>query len=134
MEFLHSIGLLSERYIGCHGCILDEDDVTLKEEKAKPRPCARLQSEALRGQGLPQSLVKTKGIPYCFGTDGCASNNHLDIMETMKFASLLAKFFSHDPTMLPARETFDPATKTAAEIFFLGTWEIRSAMAPILSS
>ena len=51
-------------------------------------------------------------------------------METMKFASLLAKFFSHDPTMLPARETFHYATKTAADIFRLGSWEIKVGNRP----
>ena len=27
VEFLHSVGLLSQRYIGCHGCMLDEADM-----------------------------------------------------------------------------------------------------------
>lgn len=126
VEFLHSIDLLSQRYIGCHGCMLDEaDGVILKEEKVKlvHVPVSNLKLSVDRV--FPHALMKTKGIPYCFGTDGCASNNHLDIIETMKFASLLAKFFSHDPTMLPARETFDFATKTAADIFCLDAWEIK---------
>jgi 5-methylthioadenosine/S-adenosylhomocysteine deaminase len=126
VEFLHSIDLLSERYIGCHGCMLDEADThILKKEKVKlvHVPVSNLKLSVDRI--FPHSLMKTGGIPYCFGTDGCASNNHLDIIETMKFASLLAKFFSHDPTMLPARETFDFATKAAADIFRLDTWEIK---------
>jgi 5-methylthioadenosine/S-adenosylhomocysteine deaminase len=126
VEFLHSIDLLSERYIGCHGCMLDEADINiLKEEKVKlvHVPVSNLKLSV--DKVFPHSLMKAVGIPYCFGTDGCASNNHLDIIETMKFASLLAKFFSHDPTMLPARETFDFATKAAADIFRLDTWEIK---------
>jgi 5-methylthioadenosine/S-adenosylhomocysteine deaminase len=126
VEFLHSVGLLSQRYIGCHGCMLDEADMNiLKDEKVKlvHVPVSNLKLSV--DKVFPHSLMKTNGIPYCFGTDGCASNNHLDIIETMKFASLLAKFFSHDPTMLPARETVDLATKTAAEIFRLDAWEIK---------
>jgi 5-methylthioadenosine/S-adenosylhomocysteine deaminase len=42
----------------------------------------------------------------------------------MKFASLLAKFSTNDPTFLSAEETFRCATTTAAQIFSLGTWEI----------
>src|SRR5208337_2035793 len=64
------------------------------------------------------------GIPYCFGTDGCSSNNHLDMMETIKVASLLAKFSTNDPTFLPAKETFERATREAGRIFALGDWEI----------
>lgn len=131
VEFLNSINLLSERYIGCHGCMLNEPDThILKENKVKlvHVPVSNLKLSVDRI--FPYVLMKTEGIPYCFGTDGCASNNHLDIIETMKFASLLAKFCSHDPTTLPAGETFDLATKTAANIFRLGNWEIKVGNVP----
>jgi 5-methylthioadenosine/S-adenosylhomocysteine deaminase len=131
VEFLHSIDLLSERYIGCHGCMLNElDSHVLKEKRAKlvHVPVSNLKLSVDRV--FPHFLMKTDNIPYCFGTDGCASNNHLDIIETMKFASLLAKFFSHDPTMLPASETFDLATRVAANIFRLGNWEIKVGHCP----
>lgn len=131
VEFLNSIDLLSERYIGCHGCMLNETDSSiLKETKVKlvhvPVSNLKLSVEQI----FPHLLMKTAGVPYCFGTDGCASNNHLDIIETMKFASLLAKFSSHDPTTMHAKETFDAATKTAAGMFRLGNWEIKVGNAP----
>jgi 5-methylthioadenosine/S-adenosylhomocysteine deaminase len=131
VEFLHSMGLLSQRYIGCHGCMLDEaDGVILKEKEVRLVHVPVSNMKLAVDRIFPHSLMKTKGIPYCFGTDGCASNNHLDMLETMKFASLLAKFFSHDPTILPARETFDFATKTAAGIFRLDAWEIKVGNRP----
>ena len=131
VEFLNSIDLLSERYIGCHGCMLNESDSRiLKYTKAKlvhvPVSNLKLSVERI----FPYLLMKTTGVPYCFGTDGCASNNHLDIIETMKFASLLAKFSSQDPTALHAKEAFDTATKTAARIFRLGNWEIQVGNTP----
>ena len=48
----------------------------------------------------------------------------------MKYASLLAKFSTNNPTMLPAKETFEIATKTAASIFFLPEWEIMTGNSP----
>ncbi len=75
---------------------------------------------------FPYRLAQEHAIPYCFGTDGCSSNNHLDMMETIKFASLLAKFSTNDPTFLPARETFERATREAGRIFSLGDWEIKA--------
>jgi 5-methylthioadenosine/S-adenosylhomocysteine deaminase len=125
VELLDSVGLLSERYIGCHGCMLDENDMdTLRKKRVKlvHVPVSNLKLSVDRM--FPHTLMKTNNIPYCFGTDGCASNNHLDVMETMNVASLLAKFLSHNPTALPARETFELATKRAAEIFRLVPWEI----------
>jgi 5-methylthioadenosine/S-adenosylhomocysteine deaminase len=131
VEFLDSIGLLSERYIGCHGCALDEADVRILSERGVRlvhMPVSNLKLAV--GRVFPHRLIGEAGIPYCFGTDGCASNNHLDILETMKFASLLAKFHTSDPTMLPARQTFDMATRTAADMFRLGEWSIREGLSP----
>ncbi len=131
VEFLDSIGLLSRRYIGCHGCALDEADVRVLSERGARLvhvPVSNLKLAV--GRVFPHRLIGDAGIPYCFGTDGCASNNHLDVLETMKFASLLAKFHTSDPTMLPARQTFDMATRTAADIFRLGEWSIREGLRP----
>jgi len=131
-EFLNSTGILSDRFIGCHGCWLDEKDCTiLKNNNAKlvHVPVSNLKLSV--GRIFPYHLVKNGlNIPFCFGTDGCASNNHLDIIETMKYASLLAKFSTNNPTMLPAKETFEIATKTAASIFFLPEWEIITGNSP----
>ena len=44
------------------------------------------------------------------GTDGAASNNNLDMFETMKVAALLQKHAHGDPKVLPAREAFELAT------------------------
>ncbi len=131
VDFLDSVGVLSERFIGCHGCYLDEPDCkTLKDKNSKlvHMPVSNLKLAV--GRVFPHLLAQKAGIPFCFGTDGCSSNNHLDIIETMKFASLLAKFHSHNPTVLPAKETFDLATKTAAGILRLGNWDIKVGNSP----
>lgn len=131
VDFLNSIGILSERYIGCHGSWADEHDCEILKKtgsKIVHMPVSNLKLAV--GRVVPHFLFKTNGIKYCFGTDGCASNNHLDLIETIKFASLLAKFFTHNPTMMPAKEAFELATKTAAEIFFLGDWKIEEGNSP----
>jgi len=131
VEFLDHIGILSERFIGCHGCVLNDDDCrTLQERQVKIVHIPVSNLKLAVGKIFPHFLMKNEGIPYCFGTDGCASNNHLDMIETMKFASLIAKFANHDPTMLSAQETFDIATKVAARIFRLGNWEIEVGNSP----
>jgi 5-methylthioadenosine/S-adenosylhomocysteine deaminase len=128
-EFLENIGLLSPRFLGCHGCWLDPGDcMRLARTNANlvHNPVSNLKLAV--GHLFPYLLVREHGIPYCLGTDGCSSNNHLDLIETMKFASLLAKFSTNDPTFLSAREIFDRATKSAAKIFGLGDWEIAPGM------
>jgi len=52
------------------------------------------------------------------GTDGAASNNKLDMFETMKFAALIHKHHRWNPSIVTAQETLDMATINAAK--FLG--------------
>jgi 5-methylthioadenosine/S-adenosylhomocysteine deaminase len=130
VELLANLGLLSPRFIGCHGCWLDEEAckiLALTGSKLVHNPVSNLKLSV--GRLFPYRLMRDQKIPYCFGTDGCSSNNHLDLIETMKFASLLAKFSTNDPTFLSARETFDRATTVAAGIFSLGDWEIAEGSA-----
>jgi 5-methylthioadenosine/S-adenosylhomocysteine deaminase len=130
-EFLEKQEVLSERFIGAHGCWLTEaDGDILSRTRANivNNPISNLKLAV--GNMFPYRLIKDKGIPFCFGTDGCSSNNHLDMMETMKFASLLAKFSTNDPTFLSARETLSTATRAAAKIFSLGEWEIKVGAKP----
>jgi 5-methylthioadenosine/S-adenosylhomocysteine deaminase len=131
VEYLHSIGILNERFIGCHGCFLNENDCSILAtcgSKLVHMPVSNLKLAV--GRIFPYTLVREHGIPFCFGTDGCASNNDLDILETMKFAALLAKFSTHDPTVMPAGEAFNHGTRNAADIFGLGEWEIRVGLKP----
>jgi 5-methylthioadenosine/S-adenosylhomocysteine deaminase len=126
VEFLQKEGVLSKRFIGAHGCWLTEDDADILRRTGGNlvnNPISNLKLSV--GAIFPYGLVKGKGIPFCLGTDGCSSNNHLDMMETMKFASLLAKHSTNNPTFLSAKETLDTATRTAARIFGLGEWDIK---------
>lgn len=126
VEFLQKEGVLSERFVGAHGCWLNEDDADIVRRTGANlvnNPVSNLKLSV--GAIFPYGLIKNKGIPFCLGTDGCSSNNHLDMMETMKFASLLAKHSTNDPTFLSAKETLGTATQAAARIFGLGEWEIK---------
>ena len=126
VEFLAEAGVLSERFIGAHGCWLSAADAEALSKSGASLVNAPVSNLKLSvGRTLPYQLVRDKGIPFCLGTDGCSSNNHLDMFGTMKFASLLAKFFTNDPTFLPARQTFETASSAAARIFGLGEWEIK---------
>jgi 5-methylthioadenosine/S-adenosylhomocysteine deaminase len=49
------------------------------------------------------------------GTDGAASNNTLDMIDTMKFCALVHKQHRWDPKILPAQVVFDLATLSGAK-------------------
>ncbi len=54
------------------------------------------------------------------GTDGCASNNDLNMWEEIRLATFLAKVTSGDPTALPARQALAMATIEGARALGLG--------------
>ena len=58
------------------------------------------------------------------GTDGCASNNNLSMMEEMKIATLQAKLLHNDPILLPAATAFEMATINGAKALGLECGEI----------
>ena len=49
------------------------------------------------------------------GTDGCASNNNLDMFEEMKVCSLVHKIRESDPTVVSANEVLTMATMGGAK-------------------
>jgi 5-methylthioadenosine/S-adenosylhomocysteine deaminase len=123
VEFLNEIGLLSPRVIACHCVHLSRAEMVLLKRhdvKIVHNPASNMK---LSSGTLPYAELKQAGLyaNIALGTDGCASNNNLDMFEEMKIASLVHKAFSGDPTSMPAHEAFELATRNAAKMFRLNT-------------
>ena len=61
-------------------------------------------------RAMPWHELTRAGANACLGTDGCASNNNLDMFEEAKIAALLQKFYWNNPTLLPAPAALAMAT------------------------
>jgi len=123
VEFLDSIGFLSPRTIACHCVHLSIKEMELLKKsdvKIVHNPTSNMKLAA--GRMLYEELKKADLYSnIALGTDGCASNNNLDMFEEMKVASLVHKAFYGDPTSLPAKEAFALATRNAAKMFRLNS-------------
>lgn len=123
VEFLAEINLLSSRTIACHCVHLSRKEMELLKQhdvKIVHNPTSNMKLAIGR---MPYEELKKTGLysNIALGTDGCASNNNMDMFEELKIASLVHKAFSGDPTSIPAAEAFALATRNAAKIFRLNS-------------
>jgi len=76
----------------------------------------------------PVADLLRRGVPVGLGTDGCASNNNLDLIQEMDTAAKLQKVHCMDPTVLPAPTALSLATCGGARV--LGLEKEVGALAP----
>ncbi len=124
VEYLNEMGFLGKNVIACHSIWLDDKEIDILAKnnvKVVHNPVSNMK---LSSGVFPYNKLSGK-LNIALGTDGCASNNNLDMFEEMKFASLLQKLETNDPTSLPAQEVFDMATVNGAKVFGLDCGEIK---------
>lgn len=116
VEYLDSIGLLSQKTILAHVVHVDQKDQEILARTGaicvhNPASNMKLSSGVFKMKELQRS-----GCRLAIGTDGASSNNNLDMMEEMKLAALLAKCCA-DPEAGSAEDVFRIATAGGAEAF-----------------
>ena len=116
VKYLDSIGLLGPDVIAAHCVHLDAEDIALLAARGvtvSHCPCSNMKL----GSGIfRHGAMADAGVNVTIGTDGCSSNNNLDMREEMKFASLLAKC-QGNPECLPAPQALRWATEAGARAF-----------------
>ncbi|UCD93196.1 MAG: amidohydrolase [Methanobacteriota archaeon] len=116
VRFLEEIGFLGPRLLAAHSVWLDEKEISILAGagvKISHNPVSNMKLAV--GKAIHYSEMRKAGLNVSLGTDGCASNNNLDMFESMKFATLLQKFSLNDPTVMPANEAFQLATVNGAQ-------------------
>ncbi len=109
--YLDSLGFLTKDVIAAHGCWLDPSEIeVLAHTGAKVAHCPVSNMKLSSGRAMPYPAMREAAIVIGLGTDGAASNNNLDMFETMKIAALLQKFAHNDPTILTALEAYELAS------------------------
>ena len=114
-EYLEQIGvleLLDHRIIGAHSLHLSPGEMELMAHRgvvAVHNPNSNLKLGS--GSRFPYTELLSAGVRVALGTDGCASSNNLDMLEAAKTMSLLQKGWRNDPTVMPAVETLQVATR-----------------------
>lgn len=127
-RFLNEIGLLDERFIAFHCVMLDQDDIRLFADRGckvvhNPESNMKLASGV-----APISSMIREGVVVGLGTDGCASNNNLDMFQELDTAAKLEKSARLDPTVMSARTVLRMATCNGSRVLgmegLIGTLEV----------
>jgi 5-methylthioadenosine/S-adenosylhomocysteine deaminase len=114
VAFLDDAGIFSAPCMAAHCVAVDQDDMDILARRGVAvvhNPTSNLK---LASGVAPVTAMLERGIPVALGTDGCASNNNLDMWEEMHIAALAAKGFTKDPTALSSRTVLYMATRGGA--------------------
>ena len=115
-SFLKDIGYLDERFIAFHCVWMDEEDIRMFADhgcKAVHNPESNMK---LASGVAPISKMMASGVTVGLGTDGCASNNNLDMFQEMDTAAKLHKVVQLDPTVMDAKTVVRMATCNGARV------------------
>lgn len=111
VELLEELGLVTPKLIAAHAVWITKGEIgLLAKGGASVVFCPVSNAKLGEGGVAPIPELLEAGVNVCFGTDGAASNNSLDIHETVKFGVLLVKNHRWDPTVLDAKTAIRMAT------------------------
>ena len=110
IQYLDQLGILDENTLLIHCVWLNDEDIAIIAER-KAGISHNPESNAKLASGIaPVPQILRSGIPVGLGTDGCASNNNLDLFHEMDMAAKLHKAVSFDPTTMDAKTVVEMAT------------------------
>ncbi len=116
VEYLDSLGILGPDVIAAHSLHLSDRDVEILGNR-KVNCVHNINSNLKLASGymFRYNELRDAGANICLGTDGCASSNNLDMLETMKTAAMVQKAWRGDPSAMPLNELLDMATANAGK-------------------
>ena len=128
VDLLEEIGFLTDRMLAVHCVNLTANDIRRFAEHGvsishNPAPNLYL------GSGIPPIPESLRaGVNVALGTDGAASNNSTDMLETMKLAALMQKGHHRDAAVITAHQVIRMAACGGAKAIGmedrLGTLEV----------
>ena len=110
VQHLKDLGLLGPHLIADHCVHINKSEIALLAD-SKVRVVHNPESNMKLASGIsPVPEMIAKGITVGLGTDGCASNNNLDLFGEMDMAAKLHKANKLDPTVMDAQTVTKMAT------------------------
>ena len=125
VEHLQHLGLLNSQLSAVHVVHINHHDVELLASSgAQTVHCPKSNMKLADGIA-PTAWLRKAGITVSLGTDGCASNDLLDMWEEMRTGLLLARVSENQPDGMTPQEAFGMATVAAARVARIDAGELQ---------
>jgi 5-methylthioadenosine/S-adenosylhomocysteine deaminase len=117
---LDRLGLVDDRLIAVHMTQLTDEEIALCAARGVCVAHCPESNLKLASGFCPVCRLQRAGVHFGIGTDGCASNNDLDMVGETRTAALLAKAVADDASALDAASALRAATLGGAITLGLG--------------
>jgi 5-methylthioadenosine/S-adenosylhomocysteine deaminase len=125
---LQALGLVDERLIAVHMTQLTDAEIAACAQHGVSVAHCPESNLKLASGFCPADKLRRAGVNLAIGTDGCASNNDLDMFGETRTAALLAKGIANDASAFDAAYALQAATLNGARA--LGLAERIGSIAP----
>lgn len=115
IEQMEKIGLFARPVVAAHCVQLTGSDMRiLRDNNVSVATCPA--SNMKLGNGFsPVPELDERGINVCIGTDGAGSNNSLNIIQEMRFVTMIHSGYRKDPVIVGAQDALRFATVNGAK-------------------
>jgi 5-methylthioadenosine/S-adenosylhomocysteine deaminase len=114
IQYLKGLGILDERTLLVHAVWVDAQDIEIIKDSGSTISHNAESNMKLASGIAPVHKFLRAGITVGLGTDGCASNNDLDLFQEMDVVAKLHKVSTLDPTVMDAETVLKMATIAGA--------------------
>jgi 5-methylthioadenosine/S-adenosylhomocysteine deaminase len=128
IEHLDSLKILGPHLIADHCVCIESSDITTMAKRGVKVVHNPESNMKLASGVAPVPEMLASGLTVGLGTDGCASNNNLDLFMEMDMAAKIHKVNTMDPTVMDAISVLKMATVGGAKVLgledFIGSLEV----------
>jgi len=125
VEYLEKLGLADSRSLFAHmGWVTKKEIAICGKHKVNTANCPVSNLKLATGAISPVAELDEAGANVTLGTDGAASNNSLNMLETTKSALLMQTHKYWDPQRWSEEKAWDAATINGAKTFKLNSGSI----------
>ena len=115
IAYVDSLGVFDVPVIAAHCVYAADEDIRLMAEKGVSVALCPKSNMKLGNGFAPAQKLLDAGINVCLGTDGCGSNNSLNMFSEMNAAALVYKGAEHRAQCVSAAEVLKMATVNGAK-------------------